>query len=142
MNCKYTYKGVQYNSYWGLREAILNEESQDYRKTTGLLASADTRQSDVREAIELVKLDFNLSQDDGELIVTDSTISGKYDIQHYIDSEYFEPEQKFYKKKKIRDERREANSNQRAAKAFESTRNGQPRRIIGNLPKIQIQCAG
>ena len=39
MNCKYTYKGVQYNSYWGLRAAILNEESQDYRKTTGLLAS-------------------------------------------------------------------------------------------------------
>ena len=74
MNCKYTYKGVQYNSYWGLREAILNEESQDYRKTTGLLASADTRQSDVREAIELVKLDFNLSQDDGELIVTDFAI--------------------------------------------------------------------
>jgi hypothetical protein len=34
----------------------------------------------VKEAIELVKLDFNLSQDDGELIVTDSTISGKYDI--------------------------------------------------------------
>ena len=99
MNCKYTYKGVQYNSYWELRAAILNEESQDYRKTTGLLASADTRQSDVKEAIELVKLDFNLSQDDGELIVTDSTISGKYDIQHYIDSEYFEPEQKFYKKK-------------------------------------------
>ena len=82
MNCKYTYKGVQYNSYWELRAAILNEESQDYRKTTGLLASADTRQSDVKEAIELVKLDFNLSQDDGELIVTDSTISGKYDIQH------------------------------------------------------------
>lgn len=99
MNCKYTYKGIQYNSYWELRAAILNEESQDYRKTIGLLASADTRQSDVKEAIELVKLDFNLSQDDGELIVTDSTISGKYDIQHYIDSEYFEPEQKFYKKK-------------------------------------------
>ena len=27
MNCKYTYKDVQYNSYWELRAAILNEES-------------------------------------------------------------------------------------------------------------------
>ena len=99
MGCTYTYKKQTYSSYWKLREALLEDPTQAYRKVTGLLASATTRQDQMGESLDMIKTDFNLSPDDGELIVTDSSTTNKYDIQHYIDSEYFEPEQKFYKKK-------------------------------------------
>lgn len=97
MICKYTYKGITYDNYWGLRNHI--EESGDYVRQSALLASAQTSQKNMVDILNMVKLDFNLSPEEGELIVTDSTTTDKYDIQHYIDSEYFEPEQQYYKKK-------------------------------------------
>lgn len=97
MICKYNYDGKTYKSYWELRNYL--DETQVYLKQAALLASAKTPQQDMVDLLTMVKLDFNLSPDEGELIVTDSTTTDKYDIQHYIDSEYFEPEQQFYKKK-------------------------------------------
>jgi hypothetical protein len=43
MGCTYTYKKQTYSSYWKLREALLEDPTQAYRKVTGLLASAATR---------------------------------------------------------------------------------------------------